>query len=177
MKRLCILPVLFGLAGCAGQLPPAAFDNAGPAINPLQFFTGHVSSWGVEENRSGQPIAIVTTDCDGTVTGPHSIRMVQVLHIGKAPPQTRIWQFRQTGPHSFIATANDMSGTAHGIASGPEFHWSWVLETHPRDPLANVTMSQYMYEMSDGSVVIRTVASKLDITLLQVTERFKKTGP
>ncbi len=164
-----------GLAGCATPLKPAAFTNAGPAFNPLKFFTGHVTSWGVEEARSGQPIAIVTTDCTGTATGPNRIRMVQVLHVGNAPPQTRIWQFKQTGPHQFIATANDMSGTARGTAGGPEFHWHWVLESHPGNPLENITMAQWMYEMPDGSVVIRTVASKLGIRLVEVTEQFRKT--
>jgi hypothetical protein len=166
--------LLLALAGCAAPLGPAGFAGSGPAFDPLAFFSGHETSWGVEENRGGQPIAIVTTDCVGTVTGPDSIRMVQVLHIGGAAPQTRIWAMTRTGPGVYAATANDMDGRTVGIASGREFHWRWVLETSPGDPVKNVTMDQQMYRMDDGAVMIRTVVTKLGFRLLEVSEQFRK---
>jgi hypothetical protein len=174
--RFLRLAVFLALAGCAQPLGAENFAGSGPAFDPVAFFSGHVTSWGVEENRAGQPTAIVTTDCTGTgtVTGSHSIRMVQILHIGSAPPQTRIWQFTQTGPDSYSATANDMAGQAIGIVSGREFHWTWVLETAPGNPLKNVTMEQWMYRMDDGAVMIRTVVTKLGIRLLEVSEQFRK---
>jgi len=172
--RLLRLAALLALAGCSAPLGPAGFANSGPKFNPLAFFTGHVTSWGVEENRGGQPIAIVTTDCEGTLLAPGELRMVQVLHVGAAPPQTRIWQFSEDAGGTFTATANDMAGSTTGVASGREFHWRWVLETHPGNPLANVTMEQYMYQMQDGSVLIRTIVSKLGVRLLEVSEVFRK---
>jgi hypothetical protein len=170
-----IIAVLLLLAGCSAPLAPAQFAGSG-SFDPVSFFTGHVTSWGVEENRGGQPTAIVMTDCNGTATGPNSIRMVQTLHVGNAAPQTRIWQFSQTGPGIFTATANDMDGSTTGTASGRAFHWRWILETSPGNALKNVTMDQWMYRMDGGAVVIRTVASKLGITLVQVTEQFHKAG-
>ena len=126
MKRLLLLALL--LTGCARPINTAA----GPPFDPMSFFTGHVTSWGVEEDRAGAPIAIVTTDCQGTATSPHSIRMVQTLHVGNHQPITRIWQFTQTSQTSFTGTANDMDGQAAGTAAGPIFHWRWTLETTPR---------------------------------------------
>ena len=35
-------------------------------------------------------------------------------------------------------------------------------------------MSQWMYQMDDGSVMIRTVVSKLGVTVLQISEVFRK---
>jgi hypothetical protein len=160
------------LAGCSQPL--GDFAGSGPAFDPLAFFTGHVTSWGVEENRAGQPIAIVTTDCEGTATGPASIRMVQVLHIGGKPPQTRIWQMSRSGTDTYEATANDMDGQTTGTASGRAFHWRWVLETAPGNGLKNVTMDQWMYRMDDGSVMIRTVVTKFGIRLIEVSEVFRK---
>jgi hypothetical protein len=169
MKILRLLCLLLG--GCSAPAIPASSST----FNPLQFFTGHVTSWGVEENRAGAPIAIVTTDCNGTLDASGQLRMVQVLHIGNGKPQTRIWQFTQTGPATFTATANDMSGSANGVVAGRIFHWRWSLETRPGNPLANVTMEQYMYRMDNGSVMIRTIASKLGFRLLEVSEVFQKT--
>lgn len=172
MKRWYIL-LLLALSGCAPPLGPAGFAASGPVFDPLAFFSGHVTSWGVEENRAGQPIGIVTTDCVGRMTGPETLRMVQTLHTGAGPAQTRIWQFTRTGPDTYTGRANDMDGVAYGVASGREFHWRWVLETHPGDPLANVTMEQWMYRMDDGAVMIRTVASKLGVRLIEVSEQFQ----
>jgi hypothetical protein len=149
----------------------AAPARAAP-FNPVQFFNGHVTSWGVEENRAGAPIAIVTTECDGHPAGGAGIEMVQTLHIGAAPPQTRIWLMRQTGPLTFTATANDMAGTAQGTVSGRVFHWRWILRTHPGDLLANVTMEQWMYMLDDGDVMIRTVVRKLGFRIVEVSEVF-----
>jgi hypothetical protein len=80
----------------------------------------------------------------------------------------------RTGPGVYAATANDMDGRTVGIASGREFHWRWVLETSPGDPLKNVTMDQQMYRMDDGAVMIRTVVTKLGFRLLEVSEQFRK---
>ncbi|MDE8346535.1 MAG: DUF3833 family protein [Acidocella sp.] len=177
MRRWCVmLALLLGVSGCAAKLPPSGFAQSGPAFNPLAFFAGHVTSWGVEENRAGQPTAIVTTNCVGKMTGPDTLRMVQTLHVGNNPAQTRIWQFTRIGPNTYVGRANDMVGVAQGVVSGRAFHWRWVLATHPGDVLGNVTMSQWMYQMGDGAVMIRTVVSKFGVSLIEVSEQFHAAG-
>ncbi len=156
------------LAGCANP----ALSAPGPNLDPLAFFTGHQRSWGVVENRSGAPTAVITTDCRGEAEGPDGLHMVQYLTIGHDAPTRREWHMRRTGPTTYDATANDMVGTAHGVADGRSFHWRWVLATSPGNPLLNVAMHQWMYRMDDGSVVNRTTITKLGITLAEVTERF-----
>ena len=158
------------LAACA-PAPPAF---SGSAFDPVAFFTGHVTSWGVREDRAGAPVAIVTTDCEGVATTGRAIRMVQVLHVGHAAPQTRIWQLRQTGPDRYVATANDMAGEADATVTGRTLHWRWVLRAAPGNPLANVAMEQWMYRLDDGTVMIRTIVTKLGIRLTEVTEVFRK---
>jgi hypothetical protein len=170
--KFLVLAALLALSACSAPAPPAALAGTGPAFDPLTFFTGHVTSWGVEENRAGAPIAVVTTDCRGSMTGPDSIDMVQTLHVGHDPAQRRTWHFTRSGANTFIATANDMSGSATGTVTGREFHWQWVLETSPGAAWKNVTMSQWFYRLDDGNVMIRTVVTKLGIKLLQVSEVF-----
>jgi hypothetical protein len=166
------LLTLLLLAGCSAPVPPPGMAASGPAFDPVAFFTGHVTSWGVEENRAGQPVGIVTTDCVGTANGAGGIRMVQVLRIAGKPPQTRIWQLRRTSAGTYSATANDMAGTAAGTVYGRALHWRWTLETSPGDVLKNVTMDQWFYRMDDGAVMIRTHVTKFGILLLQVSEQF-----
>ena len=161
-----------GLLGCSSPLPVAAFADSPPALDPVRFFTGHVVSWGVMEDRSGAPTSIVTTDCVGAAQGTDGLSMTQTLHVGTDPAQTRTWQMRRVGPGRFEATANDMVGIATGEAAGRAFHWQWTLALQPGNALKNVTMEQWWYLLDDSSMLNRTTVSKLGVIAAEVTEHF-----
>ncbi len=162
------------LAGCSGPMPVGRFAGSNPAFDPVRFWTGHVQSWGVLEDRSGAPSDIVTTDCRGESEGADGLHMVQRLTLGDGTVQMRDWHMRRTGPATVQATANDMVGVADGVAAGRAFHWSWTLATKPGNPLFDVTMDQWMYLMDDGAMVNRTTIGKLGVTLAEVTEQFQR---
>lgn len=160
------------LAGC-GRAPAAPLSvGTGPAFDPVAFFTGHTQSSGVVESRSGAPSERVVTDSVGRIEAPDRLRMVQHLTFQDGTTQERDWTLWRSGPASFDATANDMVGTAKGEADGGVFHWQWVLARSPGNWFMNVTMNQWMYRMSDGSVMIRTTISKLGFIVAEVTEQF-----
>lgn len=160
-----------GLTACSDPMPVDDFVTTAPALDPIRFFNGHNRSWGVLEDRSGEPTSIVTTDCVGVADGD-TLRMDQVLVVGKDAPTTRHWTMRRTGPDRYEATANDMVGTAVGKASGRAFHWTWTLALSPGNDLKNVAMDQWWYLMEDGSVLNRTTIRKLGIVLAEVSEHF-----
>lgn len=164
--------VLLCLAGCSDPLPVQSFAATRPGFDPVAFFTGRVRSWGVLEDRSGQPTSIVETECDGVADGPDGIRMTQTLRIGTDEPVTRAWRMRRVAPGRFEATANDMVGTATGTAAGRAFHWEWTLALSPGNPLKNVTMDQWWYLQPDGSMLNRTTVRKLGFIAAEVTEHF-----
>ncbi len=169
--RLLALLLATTLLGCGGAMPVEGFNATTPAIDPIRFFTGHVRSWGVLENRSGQPTDIVTTDCVGEGDS-NALHMVQRLSIGQDAPTTRDWRMRRAGPNQYEATANDMVGTATGEASGRAFHWTWTLALSPGNDLKNVSMDQWWYLLDDGSMLNRTTVRKLGVILIEVSEHF-----
>jgi hypothetical protein len=172
VRWVLVLGLMVGLTGCGKEKP----DLAGPAFDPVAFFSGHVKSWGVVEDRSGAPEERVETDCVGTSDGADGLTMVQHLNIQGDKPVVRRWSLRRLGDGRFEATANDMVGTAVGSVTGRMFHWQWVWARSPGDPLMNVTMSQWMYRMDDGSALVRTTISKLGVILAEVTEQFRPVG-
>jgi hypothetical protein len=172
MRRLSLLLAL-ALSACGQPVPVGHFAGTAPEIDAIAFWTGHHRSWGVLENRSGGPTDTVVTDCVGIVAPDGTLHMVQTLTLGDGSVQHRDWHMRRTGPHSFVATANDMVGQADGISAGRVFHWRWVLALSPGDPLKNVVMDQWMYLMDGGSMMNRTTISKLGITLAEVSEEFQ----
>ncbi len=162
------------LAGCSDPLPIKAFTGP-PDFDPVRFFGGTINSWGVLENRSGEPTQIVTTDGVGEPEGPDGIHFLQHVHVGTDAPVIRDWHMRRVGAGQFEATANDMVGTVHGEGAGRAFHWTWTLALHPGNPLTNVSMDQWWYLQTDGSMLNRTIISKLGIVVAEVTEHFVST--
>ena len=98
--------------------------------------------------------------------------MVQHLSFQDGTTQQRDWTLWRSGPAQFEATANDMVGTAKGEAEGNVFHWQWVLARSPGNSLMDVTMNQWMYQLQDGTVMIRSTVSKFGLIVAEVTEQF-----
>ena len=168
----CIWLSVSLLGGCGTK--PIAADGQGAAMNPLAFFEGEIHSRGVMEDRSGAPVQWVRTDSHGVRDADGRLRMTQHLTFQDGAAQDRDWTLWQAGPNRYEATANDMVGTASGQTDGGIFHWQWVLARHPGNPLMDVTMRQWMYQMDTGTVLIRTTISKLGVIVAEVTEQFSK---
>ena len=164
------VPALLALAACSSP-NVQQFAGTAPAMDPVRFFTGHLTSWGVLENRSGYPTSAITTDCEGEAEGPDGLHMVQHLTEG-SDHQTRDWHMRRVSPTHFEATANDVVGTAAGDAAGRVFHWRFVLALEPGNSLKNVEMDQWMYLMDDGSMMNRDTIKKLGVIVAEVSEHF-----
>lgn len=156
---------------------PADFAGTQPDFDPISFWTGHTQSWGVIENRAGAPTDIVQTDCTGTRTGQDDLSMQQTIRTGDGTTTHRSWHLHRTSPGHFAATATGMVGTAEGEAAGRTFHWQWIWATRPGDALRNVTMSQWMYAMPDGTMMNHTTVTKLGIVVAQVSEQFSRAAP
>jgi len=160
------------LVGCNRQAQPPSLGGKEHAFDPVAFFDGHVHSWGVVESRSGAPTEWVTTDCQGHIDGSDRLNMVQHLSFQDGTKQDRTWTMRRLGPQRFEATANDMVGHAIGESKGGTFHWQWKLARDPGNKLLDVTMEQWMYQLDDGSVLVRSTINKLGVILAEVTEQF-----
>ncbi|MBA3544824.1 MAG: DUF3833 family protein [Chthoniobacterales bacterium] len=171
--RLLPLGASVLLGGCA-SMQVAEFARQRPLLDPVSFFSGHTTSAGVMENRSGAPIQRVTTQTSGHWEGD-TLRLEQDLEFGDGKKQHRSWRIRRLDPNHFEATANDMVGTARGEAYGNAFHWSFTLALSPGNPLSHVTMSQWMYLQPDGRTLINhTTIRKFGLVLAQVTEQFRQ---
>jgi hypothetical protein len=155
----------------AAKLFPA---DTTPAFDPLAFFTGRTSSWGVFENRKGEPIRRVVTKTRSRMVRPE-LHMEQDLFIGDQPRSRRSWRLRRIDAHHFEGTANDIVGTARGRAEGNTFTWSFTLELKPGNPLSRVRMTQSMYLQPDRRTMInRSVIRKFGVQVAQVTEQFRR---
>lgn len=167
---LCICGLLME-GGCGAPLRPEAFANTRPAFDPVEFWTGRTNSWGVIENLSGAPTEIIMTHTEGTLECIAGLHMIQHVVTG-GKDSVRDWHIRRVGGGWFEATANDMVGPAHGRPSGRTLHWIWTLAAKPGNGLFNVTLEQWMYLADDGTLLVRTIITKLGLRLAEISEQF-----
>lgn len=155
-------------------MKPDAFANGRPLFEPEKFFTGHTRSWGIFETRGGAPTQRITTETWGHWEGS-VLHLEQDLAFESGKRQHRSWRLRRLDAHHYEATANDVIGTAHGVAYGNAFRWSFTVALAPGNPLSRVRLTQWMYLQPDGRTMInRDTIRKSGIIVAQVTEEFRK---
>ena len=174
-RVLLFLPLLLLLAmtGCAA-LAPEKFADTGPVFDPQAFFTGRVHSWGVFENRAGQPTRRFQTASVGRREGD-TLVLDQLFTYDDGTRQQRHWRIRRVDAHRFEATANDVVGAGTGEAYGNAFRWEYTVALKPGNPLFNVGLKQWMYLQADGrSMVNRGTVRTFGVEVAQVTEFFRR---
>lgn len=162
-------------SGCS-SLSPGQFANAAPAFEPVAFFTGRTRSWGVFENRAGEPTRRFSTVCDGRrENGNGDLLLDQTFTYDDGSTQRRHWRIRRLDAHRYEATANDVVGTGTGEAYGNAFHWEYTVALQPGNPLFNVRLKQWMYLQAGAQTMMnRATVSKLGLPVAQVTEFFRR---
>lgn len=160
-------------SGCA-SMTPQQFAGATPHFNPVTYFTGPTRSWGVIENRSGDPESRFRTTMMGRPDGD-GITITQDFTFQDGRRQRRIWHLKHVDAHRYDATASDVIGVATGYAYGNAFNWQYTLQLKPGNPLSRVHMKHWMYLTNGGDVLInRVVISKLGVIVAETTEYFQR---
>lgn len=163
-----------GLAGCAGALPPSAFEGGSPQMRPEVFFAGTTRSSGVLENRSGAPTQRLHIQGDGRTLPDGSFQLVQSVTLDRDAPKTRTWIMRRVDEHRYTATLTDASGPVEGEAYGDLFHLSYDMASP-----AGGRMEQWMYLQPDGRTVVNeATVSLLGVVAARLSERITQgSGP
>ena len=161
-------------SGCS-SLKPEDFSNASTLFKPDEYFLGNVRSWGVLENRNGEPRSRFTTESVGTRDASGDTRIRQTFTSEDGKKQERLWRVRRLDDHRYEGTANDVVGTARGIAYGNAFRWKYTIALKPGNPFSHVHLKQWMY-LPEGSqtVFTRAVVTKFGFTVGEITESFQK---
>lgn len=171
-----MIAIALSIACGCGSLKPVDFSKSATSFKPDEFFLGEVRSWGVMENRRGEPRTRFTTHSIGS-KDPASgeMTLVQDFTHEDGRQQRRTWKVHRIDEHHFEGTANDVVGTARGVAYGNAFRWTYTIALKPGNPFANVHLKQWMYQQEGTSnVFTRAIVKKFGVTLGEVTESFQK---
>ncbi|MEO5804361.1 MAG: DUF3833 family protein [Verrucomicrobiota bacterium] len=167
--------IVVGVATGCSSLQPGDFADSKTTFEPDKYFTGYVRSWGVTENRAGEPKSRFTTESFGKSDAAGDVRIEQTFHFDEWRTQKRIWHVHRIDAHHYEATANDVVGKARGEAQGNVFRWEYTIALKPGNPFANVRLHQWMY-LPEGTETLftRVAVKKFGIKIAQVTESFQR---
>lgn len=175
--KTSLLLVLFGgvlLSGCTA-LKPRDFAGSTMIFEPDKYFTGRTHSWGVTENREGEPKSRFTTESFGTRDSAGDVTINQTFYYERRRTQQRTWHVHRIDAHHYEATANDVVGKARGEAQGNAFRWEYTLALRPGNPFSHVRLTQWMY-LPEGAETMftRVIVKKFGIRVAQVSESFQR---
>jgi len=162
------------LAGCAGPTP-ADYAAERPLLDLKTYFNGKLKAHGIFTDRSGKVVRRFVVDMTGTWNGNQGV-LDERFTYSDGKTERRVWRLTDEGNGRWSGRADDVVGTAVGIASGNALNWSYTLRLPVDDKVYDVQFDDWMYLVDERVMLNKAVMSKFGIRLGEVTLSFTKEG-
>ena len=164
------------LNGCM-TMKPNDFKNKKPIFLLEEYFNGSTKAWGIFEDRFGNVKRQFTVDIEGKWDG-NLLTLNETFLFSDGEQDFRQWRIRKVGNGRYLGRANDVIGTATGIASGNSLNWSYTLDLKMEgNKTMQVKFDDWMFLQPGNVLLNRARMSKFGIELGQVTISFSKKQP
>lgn len=170
-----LLPIA-ALAGCAS---PAPSDYAAeqPRFALEQYFNGPVQGWGMVQDRSGKVLRRFSVSLIGQWEqrdGQWQGTLDEDFVWSDGERQKRIWRITRDAQGQYTGRADDVIGTAIGVAAGPALNWRYVLEVPVDGRKLAIDFDDWMFQIDGKAVLNRARMSKFGLHVGDVTVSFAK---
>ncbi len=163
------------LGGCA-SVEPTQYAQEKPILDLKTYFNGTLDAYGVFQDRSGKVIKRFTVVMRCSWKGNEGI-LNEDFSYSDGTKQKRIWRLTEDSPGKYTGKADDVVGSAIGIASGNALNWRYVLALPVDGKVYNVDFDDWMYLVDDKVMLNRAVMSKFGFKLGEVLLSFTKRSP
>ncbi len=137
------------------------------------YFDGTVTAEGLVEDRFGKVRRKFAVTIDGHAEGDVFL-LDERFTFDDGEISTRIWQVRETAPGRYEGRADDVVGTATGIAEGRELTWTYSLRLPIGKRVWTVDFYDKMYLRDDGVMINIAEMRKWGLTLGRITIAFRR---
>ncbi|PKO79259.1 MAG: DUF3833 domain-containing protein [Betaproteobacteria bacterium HGW-Betaproteobacteria-13] len=172
MRKLVLLLGLMSLAGCS-SVDIEKYRGTTPVLDLRDYFNGTIDAHGVFQDRSGEVVkrfqVVIEASWEGDVG-----TLDERFTYSDGSTQRRVWTITRSGPESYIGTADDVVGQAHGEARGNALRWRYVMALPVDGKVYNVDFDDWMFLMDDKVMLNRSAMSKWGVSLGEVTLSFYK---
>ena len=163
--RVLLLSLL--LMGCS-TLNPDTYRAQQPTFDLFEFFDGHVTAYGIVQNRSGQVIQRFEVNIQGTVQDNVLTLDEDFVYTLGEGPENRVWTIERQG-NVFSGSATDVPGPALGESYGNAFRFRYTMDLPVGDTQYAVNFDDWFYAMDDQRIFNRSEIKKFGLTFAEVT--------
>ena len=163
---VALLALTICTTACTAAAPPEA-KQAGPAFDPIAFFTGTSHGDGrLKQIMKG--VRNITVDSVGTPEADGSISLAQHIVTQGDAPRDRVWRLRQTAPGRYAGTLTDASGPVETITVGRAIRIRYPMK-------GGLQVEQWLVAMPNGKMLDnRLSVTKWGIHVASLHERISK---
>ena len=162
------------LSGCSAVTPK---DYAGttPRFVLEDYFLGEVRAWGIFQARNGEVKRQFVVDIVGEMQNGELV-LTEDFRFDDGEESQRIWRITKLDEHRYEGRADDVHGTASGLAFGKALNWQYDLNLVVGEKTYRVHFDDWMFQHHDGVLMNRAVMTKFGIRLGEVIIFFQKQG-
>jgi len=164
----CVL----ALAGCA-SVPVDTYRSETPQLDLARYFSGTIDGWGMFQDRSGKVVKRFEVRIDASWQGDTGT-LDEHFSYSDGTRSRRVWTITRVGEGRYEGRADDVIGTATGVASGYALRWQYVLRLPVDGRTYDVSFNDWMYLIDERVMLNRSVMSKFGFRLGEVTLSFRR---
>ncbi|CAM2885463.1 DUF3833 domain-containing protein [Vibrio rarus] len=168
---LFALLAIVTLVGCGAHLNE--YQKQTPQFDLFGYFSGHVTAWGMVQDRSGKQTRRFEVALHGQVEGD-TLTLHEDFVFADGENTTRIWRITRLADGSYEGRADDVVGVAQGREVGNALHWRYDFALPRGDSSVMVHFDDWLYRQDNEHVFNVTSIRKLGIEFGRLTLFFQK---
>jgi hypothetical protein len=154
-------------------MKPQDFANSEPRLVVEDYFAGRTRAWGLFEDRFGNLRRQFVVEIDGRWDGRELV-LDEHFTYADGERDRRIWRIVKTDEHTYEGRADDVVGTASGVAYGNALNWQYDLDLKVGEKTWRVRFDDWMFLQSDGVLLNRARVTKFGLDIGEVTLVFQR---
>jgi hypothetical protein len=158
--------LLTGLTACT-PMQPEDFVGGKPELTLEGFFPGHERAYGVFYDRGGSVKRQFTVDMNGSFDGA-ILHLEEYFTYSDGEHQERHWRFRRDTDGTWIGTAPDVIGEAHGRTDGNAFELHYTLDVKSGDSVYRLDVDDWLFREASDVILDRAVFTKFGFMVGQL---------
>lgn len=172
---LYLLVISTLLLGSCSSMSINSVTTSGPALQLENYFAGKTRAQGVLLDRSGIATRYFNVDITGIwVAETQTLTLDEQFVFNDGERSQRIWTITKQGTDRYTGRAPDVVGTAQGTVKGNVLNWQYVLQVPYKGSTINVNFDDWMYLMSDKTLLNKAIMTKWGFKVGEVIITFEK---
>lgn len=163
------------LSGCY-EMKITDFDSNKNKFVLEEYFLGETKAWGIFEDRFGNLRRQFKVNIDGYFDEDLFV-LDEDFDYFDGEKGNRVWKIKIIDEGVYEGTAQDILGSATGVAKGNALNWQYVMKLPIAGRELKVKFDDWMFLQSDNVLINRAVVSKWGLNIGTVTIFFEKVNP